>query len=402
MSGGGPPSKRPSLSDTRAEDFKATFVTDDPSPASKRRQGIFLVTAGSDVGRVIPVTSGTVVSFGRSEECSARFDDESLSRVHSRCIRFGDTYVLDDAKSTNGTYVNGQRVTSTVQLKDGDAIALGHSTRMRFAMVDDAEQQALVSMYEARKRSGSGRASYHADLEEDLQQARDFQQRLLAEPPRIPGVAIDVLYRPLEQVGGDIYQLHLLADGTLRVLVADAVGHGVQASLTTMLIVSEYETVKNRPTAGAVLAGLNQAISTKYAHARVQFTATCLDFRFDRAELRHASAAHPSPCVLRDGVLTELPGGGPIMGLVPAIDYPEFVTEIAPGDHVLAFSDGCTEVFDDRGQVFGDAGLEKAVLAAAARDAKLGHALSNALDVFASGKPLSDDVTFVSVTWAGA
>ena len=58
-------------------------------------------------------------------------DDPSVSRVHARLERVGGVWVIEDLNSTNGTYVNGERVFNTRVLRDKDEIMLGR-TRLRF------------------------------------------------------------------------------------------------------------------------------------------------------------------------------------------------------------------------------------------------------------------------------
>ena len=75
--------------------------------------------------------TGLIKEIGRSEECDISFpDDGSLSRVHARLDRDGDDWMLVDLGSTNGTFVNGERI-NEVRLQPGDVIELGDA-RMRF------------------------------------------------------------------------------------------------------------------------------------------------------------------------------------------------------------------------------------------------------------------------------
>lgn len=388
-------SRKSPLNSTRLDQTRA--VASDPSSSTvRRRVGVFLITSGEDTGRVIRVPHGAVVSFGRSHECTVQLPDEGLSRIHSRCLRLGEAYMLDDNKSTNGTYVNGRKITSATQLADGDAVGLGRATKLRFTIMDEGEAETLEEIYLAR-RSGKS-ALITADLEQDLAQAREFQQRLLRQHPMLPGVEIDVLYQPVDQVGGDVYQMHVLSDGSLRMFVADAVGHGVQASLTTMLIVSEYEATRHIQSPAAALAALNEALVTKFAHARVQFTAACVDVRFREREIVFAAAGHPAPCVVRAGVFEELEAVGPILGIVPGISMSESTVDLADGDHLLLFTDGCTEVFDGS-DVFGDEGLQRTALSAISSNRKISEAVAAALMSFSRGKPLADDATLLAVSF---
>lgn len=388
-----PPSRKSPLNATRLDQTRAA-TSDRCPPGAGRRVGVFIVTSGVETGRVVRVPHGAVISFGRSQECDVQLPDEGLSRLHSRCLRLGDAYMLDDNRSTNGTYVNGARISSATQLADGDAVGLGRATKLRFTVMDELEAETLEEIYVARRAGKS--ALITADLEQDLAQAREFQQRLLRQHPELPGVDIDVLYQPVDQVGGDVYQLHVLADGSLRVFVADAVGHGVQASLTTMLIVSEYEATRHLRSPAAALVTLNDALVAKFPHARIQFTAACVDVRFRERELVFAAAGHPAPCVVRAGVFEELDASGPLLGLVPEISVPEGTVDLAEGDRLLVFTDGCTEVFDGQA-AFGDEGLARTTLEAISARQPLSSALAAALARFSRGRPLPDDATLLSV-----
>ena len=75
--------------------------------------------------RVIPVSSDRVV-VGRSRECDVRLDDGNVSRRHFELGRTEDSgWAVVDLGSTNGTEVNGRRITRRTPLDDGDRIAIG-------------------------------------------------------------------------------------------------------------------------------------------------------------------------------------------------------------------------------------------------------------------------------------
>jgi hypothetical protein len=76
-------------------------------------------------GRTIPVTTGKVV-VGRSRECDVRVDDGNVSRRHFELVQEGPTtWAVADLGSTNGTEVNGRRVSGRKRLDDGDRITIG-------------------------------------------------------------------------------------------------------------------------------------------------------------------------------------------------------------------------------------------------------------------------------------
>lgn len=68
---------------------------------------------------------GPAVSIGRASDCSIPIKDRYLSRKHAEIIANGNSWVLKDLGSANGTYLNGSRVERDELLKTGDRIRLG-------------------------------------------------------------------------------------------------------------------------------------------------------------------------------------------------------------------------------------------------------------------------------------
>lgn len=72
------------------------------------------------------------LSFGRGSEAEYRFEDDGLSRLHATIYREYDDVWIVDENSSNGTFVNGQKVgASGTPLKDGDTIKIGHYTNIK-------------------------------------------------------------------------------------------------------------------------------------------------------------------------------------------------------------------------------------------------------------------------------
>ncbi|QDU60922.1 Phosphoserine phosphatase RsbU [Planctomycetes bacterium Pan216] len=78
---------------------------------------------GNNAGQRVELTTETV-RMGRHPDCEVVIDASSVSRFHARLIRDGDQYLIEDLKSRNGTYVNGQRVEGTVPLRDNDRVKI--------------------------------------------------------------------------------------------------------------------------------------------------------------------------------------------------------------------------------------------------------------------------------------
>jgi hypothetical protein len=70
------------------------------------------------------VLDGEQVLVGRLAECQIRLSDANVSRRHAAFIPVDDGWAITDLDSTNGTYVNGERV-KRARLRDGDVIEIG-------------------------------------------------------------------------------------------------------------------------------------------------------------------------------------------------------------------------------------------------------------------------------------
>lgn len=147
-----------------------TPETTEPSavPAAKERRWYLAVF--DDKLRRIPVGEGTLL-IGRSRDVHLRIHDHLLSRKHCALTRSGDQVILSDLNSSNGTYVNGERV-GTRPLVIDDIIEFGKTVMVLF----DGE--------------GWGRGDGLLDLRNPLK-AQELVQRL-----REGGVGLEVLGTP--------------------------------------------------------------------------------------------------------------------------------------------------------------------------------------------------------------
>jgi len=89
------------------------------------------------------------ITIGRSAEFDIQLVDSSSSRKQA-IIEFNDNNkpVLKDLDSTNGTYVNGARITE-INIKNGDNILLGYSSVFMFAIQDSLQSKFQMNLYES-------------------------------------------------------------------------------------------------------------------------------------------------------------------------------------------------------------------------------------------------------------
>ena len=124
----------------------AAGTTLDPELAPRRLKeglvephtGIFLrIEEGHGQGEVFTLSRGGVYLIGRAG-ADIVLEDEKVSRKHAEIGLYGpDALVIRDLASTNGTYVNGRRVSEKRKLEHWDLIRLG-DTRLRFNVIEDS------------------------------------------------------------------------------------------------------------------------------------------------------------------------------------------------------------------------------------------------------------------------
>lgn len=111
------------VSDTRV------FTKLDPThflpPSQQTLQGTLTVIDGVDAGLKVDCTANRI-NIGRRNTNELPLTDMNTSRLHAYIVYEEDTHVIHDAKSLNGTYINGNRITHK-HLKNGDRIKVGNT-----------------------------------------------------------------------------------------------------------------------------------------------------------------------------------------------------------------------------------------------------------------------------------
>ncbi|HNM06274.1 MAG TPA: GAF domain-containing protein, partial [Leptospiraceae bacterium] len=83
------------------------------------------------------------------------------------------------------------------------------------------------------------------EIKSDMRLAKKIQTKLLPESGiQFQGIQCEIVYAPMFEIGGDIYDIFQIRDGLIRVFLADATGHGIQAALMTTLIKGEFDKIK--------------------------------------------------------------------------------------------------------------------------------------------------------------
>jgi hypothetical protein len=124
------------IRDAMANDDTNLLVSADArlpyNEAAKAMSARLVVVDGDANGSVIALDEPEYL-VGRHSDSSLQISDPGVSGFHCRIFRTGDAYVIEDLKSRNGTWVNGNRVTHAT-LRPGDELRLG-GTSMRYEII---------------------------------------------------------------------------------------------------------------------------------------------------------------------------------------------------------------------------------------------------------------------------
>jgi hypothetical protein len=222
-----------------------------------------------------------------------------------------------------------------------------------------------------------------AELAGEMASAREIQQYLIPEKlPPTPGLAIESVYVPSLDVGGDFFQvLPDARDGSTLIVVGDVAGKGLQAGMLSALIVGAIRTAfqfTSEP--GEILALLNQRLQ-----GRGLVTCVALRIQLD-GSVELTNAGHLPPYI--NGKELPLQGNLPL-GAAPGIAFETVCMQLAPADSILLISDGVVEARSKSGELFG---FERA------RQISTGSAQQIAKAAQAFGQ--EDDITVLTLTFA--
>lgn len=188
-------------------------------------------------------------------------------------------------------------------------------------------------------------------IDQELQLAAKIQQSFLPRVfPEIPTARFAVRMEASGRVGGDFYDVFLLDDHILGFYVADAMGHGVPASLLTIYVKKgivpkeSFERGQRTLTPDEVLRRLNLDLIEQDLSENPFITIAYFLLDVTTSTLTFARAGHPFPLLLSPGrPIEELKTDGLILGIVETT-FELSSRALAPGDRLIIYTDGIDAV----------------------------------------------------------
>ncbi len=181
----------------------------------KGKDACLIMIYGKDLGKKFSLDKSITV-IGRSSKCEIPVDQDAVSRNHAKPTNDGQAVTIRDCGSTNGTYVNDDKVEQTA-LQNGDLIKIGHSV-FKFISTGNIEAAYHDEIYNLTTIDGLtgayNRRYFLKNLQEELSRSQRYERNLSLLIFRVNSFA------GLKEKYG-----HLAGDHVLRQLAKKVTGH---------------------------------------------------------------------------------------------------------------------------------------------------------------------------------
>jgi len=259
-------------------------------------------------------------------------------------------------------------------------------------------QLRLRSMRRQLERQNDELEKWRRELERDLAAARLTQESLIPQKPLVlPGWEVATCYRPVIQVGGDIYGWLRMKDGRVLFWIADGTGHGAAAALLTTLAKLLFQHGLEHDTPVSLMEAVDYDFRSIF-RARSFMTAMCIALNPATGHASVVGAGHPPLLVVRhNGTTQSVCSVAPPLGLIKQAAFTETPIDLQPGDAFLLYTDGILRWGKDERRRLAPGQLEKILRhSAPSAEALLKHVLAQTAPQN-SAKNAPDDVAAIAV-----
>jgi len=270
------------------------------------------------------------VRIGRTAPCDIVLPDSGISRAHCALSIANNHLIVTDLGSTNGTFVEGDRVQGSVELPVGGILQIG----------------SHVFRHEWRTRGEIAKAE---EGDRELQRAASYVQALLPPPITEGPIRANWTYLPSARLGGDAFGYGTLPDGKFVAYLIDVAGHGAGAAMHGVAVMNQ---LRQRSLPGADMAEPGQVLATLNAlfqmeeHAGLYFTIWYGVFDPASRTICFANGGHhPAylvPIDRSEAMPLKVRGG--MIGAMPGLSYRTGTIDVPPGASLYLFSDGVFEI----------------------------------------------------------
>jgi serine phosphatase RsbU (regulator of sigma subunit) len=314
-----------------------TFARNTDFALESRTHCLELIEGLSAGHRFIVAAPG--VNIGRTSPADIVLADSEVSRTHCRLVLENDTLTVTDLNSTNGTFIDGVRISRPTPVPVGAILRIG--------------RQSLKHEWLAQRE-----ILQRDEFERELKKANSYVEALLPAPIAEGPIRAEWLYEPCSKLGGDAFGYAPISDNQFMLYNLDVSGHGAGAAMHSVAIMNllRQRTLPNADLADPtqVLTALN-AMFPMEERAGMYFTMWYGVYDRVRRELTYASAGqHPGFLVAsdREKAVALRTRSAPI-GVDPATRYSAASAAVPEGAALYLFSDGVFEFVTIDGHEWG-------------------------------------------------
>ncbi len=198
--------------------------------------------------------------------------------------------------------------------------------------------------------------SAHDTMKSELVIAQRIQQAIIPKKFDMKDL-FDMygLYIPMENLGGDYYDIFRISDSKIGIVIADVCGHGVPAALiTTMTKMSFFNNAKIHSSSANVVSKVNKELFEVIGNMEY-LTAFYCTIDCINGIMEYTNAGHTDIYIYRNKTkkIDSLPTNSGIIGFVESVEYKSDVVKIEEGDRVVFYTDGVIELRDENRELFG-------------------------------------------------
>ena len=193
-----------------------------------------------------------------------------------------------------------------------------------------------------------------------LQNAQIIQQRIIPKTDTFDSSCYSFYsyLKPFRRVGGDFYDFKVFDDDSVSLILADAVGHGIDAAMITSMIKLIYSyslrILDNQKSPSKLMAEIDTEIEETLGFSFFSVFSVC--FNPNKNELYWSNAGHPPGIIIsKDEGIISLNASLPLIGMHSMVNnsgYVDHVNNFKPGDKFLLFTDGLIEAKNDKGEPY--------------------------------------------------
>lgn len=305
-------------------------------PRDTERSHYLAVLVGDKPGQRVRLANQPVV-IGRAEPSDWILADGEVSRTHCRVYLALDEVIVVDLESSNGTFIEGQRIDKGTPLPVGARIQIG-SHVIEHEWLTRQEVEDLQALHQ------------------DAEKAGQYIRSLLPKPLRTEHLRSDWVLIPSARLGGDVFGHRALNDRRTAMYMIDVAGSGAGAAMHAVSVLDILGRgslpITNFDNPANVLETLNVMFEAKF-HGGLSASVWYGVYDTETKRLRYGSAGHHPAFLVtpkRDRAIP-LQTEAPEIGVKKGVRFSTSKIDVHPKSVLYVFSDGVFEYTNKDGDV---------------------------------------------------